>query len=170
MRSAARAIYRSRQLFGSVRPRVDAARRAEAFRLLDDAQRALFATMIVRDQQHCLAVYQRLRASFQGKDDDADLLVAALLHDAGKGRVALWHRVAYVLLAATAPGALDRLARPGDGASWRQALYRCRHHPALGAQLAAAAGCSPLTVALIREDAAAAGGRLAALHAADEAV
>ena len=164
-----RAIYRSRQFLGSVRPRVDATLRDEAFRLLSDAQRALFATMTARDQQHCLAVYQRLCSSFQGKDD-ADLLVAALLHDAGKGRVALWHRVAYVLLAASAPRALDRIARAGDGPSWREALYRCRHHPAIGARLAAGAGCSPATVALIREDAAASGDRLAALHAADEAV
>ena len=167
MRAASRALYRSRQFFGAVRPRVDAARRDEAFRLLSDAQRALFATMTLRDQQHCLAVYQRLRD--QG-ENDADLLVAALLHDAGKGRLALWHRVAYVLLAAIAPHTLDRLSRPGDGPAWREALYRCRRHAALGAELARAAGCSPLTVALIAEDAAASAGRLAALHAADEAV
>lgn len=170
MRPASRAIYRSRQFFGSVRPRVDAALRDEAFRLLGEPQRALFSSMTVRDQQHCLAVYRRLRASFQGKDhNDSDLLVAALLHDAGKGRIALWQRVAYVLLAATAPRAIDRLARPGKGPGWRQALHRCRHHPALGAELARDAGCSPDTVALIREDASA-GEALAALHAADESV
>ena len=162
-----RAIYRSRQFFGSVRPRVDAALRDEAFRLLNDAQRALFSSMTVRDQQHCLAVYEHLRAR---DERDAGLLVAALLHDAGKGRIALWHRVAYVLLAATSPRALDGLARPGDGPSWREALYRCRHHAELGAQLAAGAGCSPVTVALIREDVGAPREHLAALHAADEAV
>ena len=162
-----RAIYRSRQFFGSVRPRVDAALRDEAFRLLSEPQRALFASMTLRDQQHCLAVYQRL---WPLDEQDADLLVAALLHDCGKGRVALWHRVAHVLLAATAPRALDRVARAGDGPSWREALYRLRHHPQIGARLAAGAGCSPATVALIRDDAAASGDRLAALHAADEAV
>ena len=166
MRAAARALYRSRQFFGSVRPRVDASLRDEAFRLLSDAQRALFATMTVRDQQHCLAVYARLRE--QGHDDP-DLLVAALLHDAGKGRIALWHRVAYVLLEASSARSLDRLARPGGGPSWREALHRCRHHPELGAALARDAGCAPATVALIREDPAA-GERLAALRAADEAV
>jgi hypothetical protein len=162
-----RAIYRSRQFFGSVRPRVNAVLRDEAFRLLSEPQRALFAAMTVRDQQHCLAVYERLRA--QG-ERDADLLVAALLHDCGKGRIALWHRVAHVALAATAPRALDGVARRGDGASWREALYRLRHHPEIGARLASEAGCSPATVALIREDPGAPRERLAALHAADEAV
>ena len=166
MRPASRAIYRSRQFFGSVRPRVDAALRDEAFRLLSEPQRALFSSMTVRDQQHCLAVYRRLRAQ---RHDHSGLLVAALLHDAGKGRIALWQRVAFVLLDAAAPRAIDRLARPGDGPGWRQALHRCRHHPALGAELARAAGCSPDTVALIREDAAA-GEALAALRAADESV
>ena len=166
MRPASRALYRSRQFFGSVRPHVDAARRDEALRLLTDRQRALFTTMTVRDQQHCLAVYQSLRD--QGHSDVA-LLVAALLHDAGKGRIALWHRVAYVLLDATSPRALDRVARPGDGAGWREALYRCRHHPALGAGLARDAGCSPDTVALIREDASLSDERPATLRAADEA-
>jgi hypothetical protein len=162
-----RALYRSRQFFGSVRPRVDESLRDEAFELLREPQRALFASMTPRDQQHCLAVYERLQS--QG-ERDGDLLVAALLHDCGKGQVALWQRVTYVVLAATAPRALDGLARPGDGPSSREALYRLRHHPEIGARLATEAGCSPVTVALIREDAGAPREQLAALHAADEAV
>src|SRR3990172_7103523 len=109
MRAASRALYRSRQFFGSVRPRVDPGLRAEAFALLNEPQRALFDSMTPRDQQHCLAVYQRLRQDGQG---DAGLLVAALLHDAGKGRIALWHRVAYVL---APPPLIERIATAGDG-------------------------------------------------------
>ncbi|OGO53232.1 MAG: hypothetical protein A2148_01845 [Chloroflexi bacterium RBG_16_68_14] len=169
MRAAARALYRSRQFFGSLRPRVDADLRAGAFRLLREPERRLFETMTPRDQQHCLHVYRRLRR--QGHDDP-DLLAAALLHDVGKGRIALWHRVAYVLLEAWAPGLLRRLAVPGEG-SERPAfggLYRCRHHPELGAELARQAGASDQVVALIRgEDASALGERLVALQAADEA-
>lgn len=149
MQSIARARYRSRQFFSSLRPRVDADLREEALRLLREPERALFASMTPRDQQHCLNVYRRLRDE---RHDDRDLLVAALLHDIGKGRVALWHRVAYVLLDAAAPGVLGRIAAPGDGTGYREALYRCRHHAELGAQLAAAAGCSEAVVALIRGD------------------
>ncbi len=102
----------------------------------------------------------------QGKDD---LLTAALLHDAGKGRIAIWHRVAYVLLEAASPPLLRRLAMPGDGPGWRQALDRCHRHPELGAQLAEEAGSSGIAVALIREDSEHAPRELlAALKAADE--
>lgn len=170
MRAAA---HRSRQFFGALRPRVDSSLRAEAFGVLSEGERRLFEAMTPRDQQHCLEVYRRLRP--QG---DCDLLVAALLHDAGKGRIALWHRVAYVLLAAAAPALLRRVARAGDGASgarasmwpavsdWREAMYRCLHHGSLGARLARAAGASERAATLIAgEDAP--GAEL--LRAADEA-
>ena len=167
MGTIARARYRSRQFFGALRPRIDATLRDNAYALLHEPERRLFESMTPRDQQHCLDVYRRLLT--QGHAG-ADLLTAALLHDAGKGRIALWHRVAYVLLEASSPGLLRRLAAPGDGPGWRQALYRCLHHPRLGAALAQAAGCSDQVVALIRgEGAAASRERLAALAGADEA-
>ncbi len=167
MRAAARALYRGRQFFGALRPRVDADLREEAFRLLREPERRLFATMTRRDQRHCLDVYRRLRP--QGHDDP-DLLAAALLHDVGKGRIALWQRVVYVLLEVRAPGLLRRLAVPGEGTGWRQTLYRCRHHPELGAKLAREVGSSDQVVALIRgQDFGALGERLMALQAADDA-
>lgn len=164
MQSIARARYRSRQFFSSLRPRVDRDLRDEALRLLREPERALFASMTPRDQQHCLDVYRRLRDEGHS---DRDLLVAALLHDAGKGHVALWHRVAFVLLDAAAPRVLARVAAPGDGAGYREALYRCRHHAELGAQLAEAAGCSEAVVGLIRGDAK--NEHVAALNRADDA-
>ena len=167
MRAPPRPIYRSRQFFAALRPRVDASLRDEAFVLLAEPQRGLFGSMTPRDQQHCLDVYRRLRAAGH---DDLDLLTAALLHDAGKGPVALWHRVAFVLLQGAAPALLRRVAHPGDGASWRATFYRCLHHEALGAQLARAAGCSERAVALIRGDGAPADGALAALHDADDSL
>jgi hypothetical protein len=162
-----RVLYRCRQFIRSLCPRVDPALREEAFRLLREPERRLFTSMTVRDQQHCLEVYRRLRDEGY---DDPDLLTAALLHDVGKGRIALWHRVAFVLLEG-APWLLDRLVRPGDDAGWRAALYRCRHHARLGAELARAAGCSERVVALIGERQT--GDEdvpLAALKAADDAV
>ncbi len=166
MGAMARALYRGRQFFGAVRPRVDPSLRDEAFRLLREPERRLFESMTLRDQQHCLAVYRRLRQ--QGQVDH-DLLVAALLHDAGKGRIALWHRVVFVLLEARAPGILRRLAAPGDGPGWPASggLYRCLHHHELGAKLAEEAGSSDRVVALIRGDAP--DDALATLRAADDA-
>lgn len=161
-----RAVYRSRQFFASLRPRVDASLRDDAFALLSEAERRLFESMTMRDQQHCLDVYRRLR----NEHNDRDLLVAALLHDCGKGQIALWHRAAYVLLDGSVPSLLRRAAVAGNGRGWRQALYRCVHHAELGAELAQQAGSSPSVVALIRGNHTnEPNEQLAALQAADDA-
>ena len=164
--------HRVRQFFGALRPRVTGAERAEAYAWLSDPQRRLFETMTLRDQQHGIVVYGRVRSATAG-DEDRALFTAALLHDCGKGRVALWHRVVHVVLQAgargLARGRLHRgLLRDGDG--WRGALWRLHHHPELGARLAAEAGADDDVVRMIREqDAEAPDARLAILQAADEA-
>jgi hypothetical protein len=92
-----------------------------------------------RDQRHALEVTTRLHVA----TDDRSLLVAALLHDCGKGSVPIWLRVLNVL----SPGATRLLAAEGRG--WRGAAYRLRHHAELGAGMAREAGCSEMTVRLI---------------------
>ena len=162
-----RALYRSRQFFQSLRPRIDAEARSEALALLSVAERELFDSMMLADQQHCLAVYRRLR---ERDHQDRCLLTAALLHDVGKGRIAPWHRVCYVVLDAATPGLLRRLVAPGVGGGWRQALYRCLHHAQLGAERVRMAGSAEEIVALIRDAGiASTDERLLALRAADDA-
>jgi hypothetical protein len=112
----------------------------------------LFLRMALNDQRHSLAVHRRLRAEGYA---DQDLLIAALVHDCGKSlaRIALWQRVALVLVKAVRPALLDRLAGPGASSppqSWRYAFYVQREHARLGADLAKQAGASPTTVAYIR--------------------
>lgn len=162
-----RAWHRVRQFFGALRPRVQDAERAVAYRWLTPAEQALFETMTLRDQQHGIVVWRRVRAA--AGDEDRDLLAAALLHDCGKGDVRLWHRVAHVLMHAGAAGLAGRVASR-DGAGWRRALWRLRYHPDIGADMAQRAGSSAEVVRLIREqDAHHADARLAALQAADDA-
>src|SRR3954452_16812958 len=57
-------------------------------------QRRLFDSMHVADQRHGLDVVATLRE--QGVTHP-DLLVAGLVHDAGKGRTGVWPRVAWSL-------------------------------------------------------------------------
>ena len=109
------------------------------------AQLDLFDTMHVADRRHGLDVVASLRA--EGVTEP-DLLIAGLLHDAGKGDTGVWPRVAY---------SLGTPVRRLDPAAWRRcspgsarALERLRTHAETSAALAAAAGCSPRTVELIR--------------------
>jgi hypothetical protein len=132
----------------------------------------LFLGMTRYDRQHALKVCCMLE---RRGHTERDLLAAALLHDAGKSvvhgaRVRLWHRVAVVLLHAFWPGLLGRLAK-GAGENWRRPFYVQVHHAALGAEAAQQAGCSAITVDLIRrhedECKGIADPLLAALQAAD---
>ncbi|HEX6475339.1 MAG TPA: hypothetical protein VF114_09690 [Candidatus Limnocylindria bacterium] len=161
------AVHRVEQFFGHVRASVSPAEMAMARGALPEAAWPLFAAMPVADRRHALDVMARLTASGV---DDADVIVAALLHDAAKGhRMRLWHRVAGVLLDAVAPSQLRRLASP-DARSWRYPFYLYLHHSELSAEAAAAAGCSGRAAGFIRgvadePDAS----LLAALAIADEA-
>jgi hypothetical protein len=138
---ANRAIYRSRQVWHALRPSIDSAQLASACAVLNDAQARLFFSMQRRDQRHALEVYGRLRDS---AISDTNVLAAALLHDCGKGAVPIWLRVLYVLR----PSLLDRLARE-DAAGIRGAAWRLRHHEAIGARKALAAGSSETTMRFI---------------------
>jgi hypothetical protein len=139
----------------------------EAHRYLEEPLRPLFASMMVRDQQHGLIVMRRVRT--QAGESDAQLLAAALIHDCGKGRVHLWQRVAHVLMGALAPGTEQRIANE-TGPDWRRGFWRLLHHPELGARMAEAAGAHPDVARMIREqDAPSPDARLAILQAADEA-
>lgn len=144
-----RPLYRAGQFFRSLRPVMTTADQAAISAYLSTPQlRQLFARMDPVDQQHALAAFNALR---RAGETNADLLVAALLHDAGKSltRVRLWHRVLVVLLGTLLPDWLPVLASAPPG-SWRYPLAVYCNHPALGAELAAAAGATPLTVRLIR--------------------
>jgi len=163
-----RARHRVRQFVAALRPRVDAAERAAAYRYLDAPQQRLFESMTPRDQQHGMEVLRRVRAASAA--GDPPLFAAALLHDCGKGDVRLWHRVAFVLLAALTPSLLRRAAS-AHGPPWRQAMWRIEHHPRLGADLAERVGAHPDTVRLIRDQEARQPNdpRLTALQSADDA-
>jgi hypothetical protein len=124
---------------------VSPAERAALSSSLTSPQLAVFDAMPVADRRHGLDVVARLRADGV---TEPDVLVAGLLHDAGKGTtVGLWPRVAWSLGEAWGPWAV-RAARRVPG--FAPALDRIRDHAELSAGLAAAAGCSTRTVELIR--------------------
>ena len=107
-------------------------------------QLALFDSMHVADRRHGLDVVAALRA--EGVTEP-DVLLAGLLHDAGKGDTGVWPRVAHAL-AAKYGRWISRVARVLPG--FAVTLDRLEAHAETSAQLAGAAGCSERTVELIR--------------------
>jgi putative nucleotidyltransferase with HDIG domain len=99
----------------------------------------------------------------QGWVHDRNLLVAGLLHDAGKSLAPPWagYRVLVTALEALAPPLLTALA--GRSA----ALHALTQHAASGADMAASAGLPPGVVRLIAEHHQPADARMAALQHAD---
>lgn len=150
-RRLARAAYRVQQFLASLSPRISPAEQAELRRWLPPLAVALFHQMTARDQRHSLNV---LRRTQHATPTLPDLAAAALLHDVAKTaqigrRVRLHHRVLVVLMEAMRPGWVQRIARD-EPDSWRYPFYLHLAHPRLSAELAAQAGCSALTVELIR--------------------
>ena len=163
----ARLRHRLGQFFGALHPHVSSDDRADAYRYLAPGEQRLFETMMLRDQQHGIAVFCHIRAALA--HDDRQLLAAALLHDCGKGRVAVWQRVAHVVLGVAAPGLRLRIANE-RGAGWRRAFWRLLYHPDIGAELAESAGADADVVRIIREqESRHPDERLALFQAADEA-
>jgi hypothetical protein len=161
-------VHRVGQFVAHVRARVEPEEEALAGRILPPGGLPLFASMPVADRRHALDVAGKL---LRAGHDDIDLLGAALLHDAAKGRrMQLWHRVSGVLLETLAPSVLRRLANP-DPASWRHPFHLYLHHEPMSAALATKAGCPPRLGAFIRGESTSAHDArlLVALKAADDA-
>ncbi len=140
------------------------ARAVEA--LLGPEELRCFRGLQGREQRHAVDVMQHLRTHGSPSDD---LLVAALLHNVGKGPLYLYERVAYTLLAMFTPRLLQRIARP-DGRGFRLAMAAQRDHPARGVEVLATLGVRPRVLELVRghHDASAGGdAELAALIEAD---
>lgn len=164
-------VYRVRQFFGALTAgALNQRDRALVRQSLSPAQRALFERMSPNDQQHAVAV---VRTLIDAGWSDAELIQAALLHDAGKAAadIGLSYRVAVVLLRAFWPAGLNRLAATESG--WRRPFHVHQRHPEIGAQLAAEAGSSGRVVELIRHHQHPGDGEtitreLAALKRADE--
>jgi hypothetical protein len=135
---------RTRQFRSHLRATVSPQERTGLVSWTSAEQLALFDSMHVADRRHGLDVAGSLRA--EGVTEP-DVLLAGLLHDAGKGDTGVWPRVAYVLgsrYGTWIPATASVL--PG----FRVALERLRTHAETSAALASGAGCSSRTVELIR--------------------
>jgi hypothetical protein len=145
-----RARYRLRQFWRYLRPApLGPDERAEVLGVLPPKLAALFWQMPPGEQAHGLRVLRAVRAA--RPEAPAELLQAALLHDAGKLRapLSLAGRAVVVLAGRLLPAQAARWGR-GEPRGWRRPFVTAAQHAEWGAALAAAAGAPPLTVALVR--------------------
>ncbi len=140
-----RAGYRAGQFARGFRTTLSPEEVATARALLDTRELQLFAGLHPRDRRHSMNVMRWLETRAR---PSRELLVAALLHDVGKGQLHVLDRVAYVVLNAISARLIDRIARE-RGPRWRQGLWRLSHHARLGAERLVEAGSSPRVVELV---------------------
>ena len=146
-----RLCYRARQFWQALATCPNPGELDKAQAVLSSSQAVLFGGMQPSEQAHALSMLEALQA--QG-ETEPDLLVAALLHDAGKQRcpLRLWERVVIVLVQAVSPSLIRRWGQPVAGGcrGWRKPFRVAVQHAEWGAALALEAGVSPLAAALIR--------------------
>ena len=122
--------------------------RQEIGEILQLAENQLFDRFSQSDQWHGYRVMCALR---EANYCDPALLTAALLHDIGKTcyPLTVWERSLAVVLALFMPQRV-RCWGQGEARGWRRPFVVKVQHPAWGADMVAAVGGDPLTVALIR--------------------
>src|SRR5262245_14304964 len=135
---------RTRQFRAHLRARVTPGERAALVAWTTPAQLALFDSMHIADRRHGLDVVASLRE--EGVTEH-DVLLAGLLHDAGKGDTGVGPRVAYSLGSRYGSWIWRAV---GIVPGYRTALGRLQVHAETSAVLAARAGCPARTVELIR--------------------
>jgi hypothetical protein len=149
--------YRVAQFLRGFRTAVDPGEARSIAALLSEAELQLFLAMRPRDRRHAVETMRHARriAEEHAATPTDDLLVAALMHDVGKGRLRVEDRVLYVILRAISLDLVDRFAA-SEGARWRRAMWHLRHHAAVGAAQLQAIGSSSRVVQLtaVHHDAA----------------
>lgn len=120
----------------------------EVAAILNAGEASLFDRLDAAGQWHSYQVFCTLRDAGYTQPD---LLVAALLHDVGKTRcpLSLVERAVIVLAQAIWPGKTAAWGQ-GEAVRWRRPFVVKAQHPTWGAEMAQAAGSTPLAVALIR--------------------
>ena len=142
--SAAWWLTKVRQTKRHVLARVPAREREAVTAWLSPGQLSVFDGMHVADRRHGIDVVAALRAA---GETDPEVLLAGLLHDAGKGDAGMIPRIVHALGQAGV-GWVATLV--GWWPGMRATLRRLRDHAELSARMADVALCSTRTVELIR--------------------
>jgi putative nucleotidyltransferase with HDIG domain len=141
-------LYRARQTWNTITaiPKKDDIDRVR--KILSPDLMSLFMCSQPGEQAHSFWVYNQLR---QSGETNHDLLVAALLHDVGKSLhpLHLWERIVIVLGKAFSPQGVKGWGQ-GELHGFLRPFVISEKHAEWGADMAAQAGASQLTISIIR--------------------
>lgn len=139
--------YRARQFWLALGAAPSAKDLELAAKILSPALMELFLRQHPSEQFHSVCICKQL---IEQGERSPDLLAAALLHDVGKSLhpLRVWERVVVVIGQVIFPG-LSRWWGIGAAQGWRKPFVVAAQHPGWGAEMARAAGASPLLVKLI---------------------
>jgi HD domain len=143
-----RVLYRAGQFWQALTATPATEELNQARQVLAPQLMALFLNQPASEQVHSLRVFTRL--CLDGVRS-TDLLAAALLHDVGKSRYPLriWERVLVVIGQALVL-CQDTSRDEHEPHGWKRPFIIASRHANWGAEMAAEAGASHLTVELIR--------------------
>lgn len=141
-------IYRARQTWNAITAITEKDDINQVRKILSPDLMSLFLSLQPGEQAHSYWVYNQLR---QSGETNNDLLVAALLHDVGKSLhpLRLWERIVIVLGKTFSPRGVKAWGQ-GEPQGLLRSFVISEKHPDWGADMAAQAGASPLTVSIIR--------------------
>lgn len=143
-----RILYRAGQFWRALWAHPSQHELQEARAILTPELMAVFQSQQPSEQAHSLEILHKLQ---DAGHRHPDLMVAALLHDAGKSRCPLnvWERALVVLGKFFFPNRVPSWGG-GEPAAWRRSFVVAEQHARWGAEMAALAGASSLATALIR--------------------
>ncbi|MFC2055233.1 HD domain-containing protein [Chloroflexota bacterium] len=141
-------IYRARQTWNTITAIPEKDDIDQVRKILSPDLMSIFLGLQPGEQAHSYWVYNQLR---QNGETNHNLLVAALLHDVGKSLhpLRLWERIVIVLGKTFFPQEIKAWGQ-GDPHGFLRPFVISEKHPDWGADMAAQAGASQMTVSIIR--------------------
>ena len=141
-------LYRARQTWNTITAIPEKDDIDQVRQILSPDLMSLFLRLQQGEQAHSFLVYNQLR---QSGETNHDLLVAALLHDVGKSLhpLHLWERIVIVLGKTVSPQGVKAWGQ-GEPQGFLRPFVISEKHPDWGADMAAQAGASQLTISIIR--------------------